>query len=57
MVYAIAAKSRQRPRWNQLEHAIRRNFGGLVEGEPVETFKRYFQDTDVSGYFKEFVKS
>ena len=48
MVYAIAAKSGQRPMWNQLEHAIRRNFGGLVEGEPVEIFKRHFQITDVS---------
>ena len=48
MVYAIAAKSGQRPRWHQLEHAIKRNFGGLVEGEPVEIFKRCFQDTDVS---------
>lgn len=48
MVYAIAAKSGQRPRWHQLEHAIKRNFGGLVEGEPVKIFKRYFQDTDVS---------
>ena len=48
MVYAIAAKSGQRPMWSQLEHAIRRNFGGLVEGEPVEIFKRHFQVTDVS---------
>ena len=48
MVYAIAAKSGQRPMWNQLEHAIRRNFGGLVEGQPVEIFKRRFQIADVS---------
>ena len=48
MVYAIAAKSGQRPMWSQLEHAIRRNFGGLVEGEPVEIFKRHFQVEDVS---------
>ena len=48
MVYAIAAKSGQRPMWNQLEHAIRRNFGGLVEGEPVKIFKRRFQIADVS---------
>ena len=48
MVYAMAAKSGQRPGWHQLEHAIRRNFGGLIEGEPVEIFKRFFQDTDVS---------
>ena len=48
MVYAIAAKSGQRPMWSQLEHAIRRNFGGLVKGEPVEIFKRHFQVKDVS---------
>ncbi|KAM7432986.1 hypothetical protein ABFA07_016686 [Porites harrisoni] len=47
MVYAIAAKSGQRPRWNQIEHAVRRNFGGLVESKPVEIFrKRYFKGTD-----------
>ena len=52
MVYAIAAKSGQRPRWHQLEYAIRRNFGGLTEQTPVDVFKRYFQDADVStGYF------
>ena len=48
MVYAIAAKSGQRPPWHQLEHAIRRNFGGLTEQTPVDMFKRYFQDADVS---------
>ncbi|XP_022806308.1 E3 ubiquitin-protein ligase rnf213-alpha-like [Stylophora pistillata] len=46
MVYAIAAKSQQKPRWHQLEHAIRRNFGGLIEGDPVEIFKRYYTETD-----------
>ncbi|KAL9988404.1 hypothetical protein ACROYT_G002842 [Oculina patagonica] len=46
MVYSIAAKSGERPRWHQLEHAIKRNFGGLIEGEPVEIFKRYYQETD-----------
>ena len=48
MVYSIAAKSGERPRWHQLEHAIKRNFGGLVEGEPVQIFKRYYPETDVS---------
>ena len=51
MVYSIAAKAGERPRWRQLEHAIKRNFGGLVEGEPVEIFKRYYQETDVSKPF------
>ena len=48
MVYAIAAKSRQRPRWYELEHAIKRNFGGLIEGDPVEIFKRYYTEKEVS---------
>ena len=51
MVYAIAARSGHRPRWHQLEHAIRRNFGGLVEGEPVGIFKRFFPYVDVSTSF------
>ncbi|KAJ7339384.1 hypothetical protein OS493_005779 [Desmophyllum pertusum] len=46
MVYSIAAKSGQTPRWHQLEHAIKRNFGGLIEGEPLEIFKRYLPETD-----------
>ncbi|XP_068735057.1 LOW QUALITY PROTEIN: E3 ubiquitin-protein ligase rnf213-alpha-like [Montipora capricornis] len=49
MVYAIAAKSGQRPGWNELEHAIKRNFGGLTERKPVEIFKRQManiQDSD-----------
>ena len=48
MVFAIAAKSEQKPTWNQLEHAIRRNFGGLEEGKPVRIFKQYFPVTEVS---------
>ena len=48
MVYAIAAKSQQRPRWHELQHAIKRNFGGLIEGDPVEIFKRYYTEKDVS---------
>ena len=48
MVYANAAKSKQKPRWHELEHAIKRNFGGLIEGDPVEIFKRYYTEKDVS---------
>ena len=48
MVYAIAAKSQQIPRWHELEHAIKRNFGGLIEGDPVEIFKRYYTEKEVS---------
>ncbi|PFX17552.1 E3 ubiquitin-protein ligase RNF213, partial [Stylophora pistillata] len=46
MVYSIAAKSEHRPRWHELEHAIKRNFGGLTEEDPVEIFKRYYPETD-----------
>ena len=46
MVYSIAAK--QRPGWQKLEQAIKRNFGGLVEGDPVEIFKRHYIKKDVS---------
>lgn len=56
MVYAIAAKSGERPRWHQLEHAIRRNFGGLTERTPVDIFKGYFPDADVSTGFFFFLK-
>ena len=48
MIYAIAAKSGQKPGWYELEHAIRRNFGGLIERKPVEIFKRHFQASAVS---------
>ena len=52
MVYSIASKSGKRPRWHELEHAIKRNFGGLIEGDPVEIFKRYYpREKDVSKPF------
>ncbi|XP_022783821.1 E3 ubiquitin-protein ligase rnf213-alpha-like [Stylophora pistillata] len=39
MVYKIAEEQRREPRWPEVEHAIRRNFGGLDEIKPVEMFK------------------
>ena len=57
MVYAIAAKSQQRPRWHELEHAIKRNFGGLIEGDPVEIFKRYYTEKDVSWRIEQYSAS
>lgn len=35
-------KSESQPTWQQLEHAIRRNFGGLdgTELDPLEVFKQ-----------------
>lgn len=40
MVYSIAAQKGRRPNWKELEHAIRRNFGGLDEINAVEIFKK-----------------
>ena len=41
MVYKIAEEQGREPRWPEVEHAIRRNFGGLDEIEPVEIFKKF----------------
>lgn len=43
MVYKIAEEQRREPRWPEIEHAIRRNFGGLDEIDPVKVFKRHFK--------------
>lgn len=40
MVYSIAAQKGRKPNWKELEHAIRRNFGGLDEINAVEIFKK-----------------
>ena len=42
MVYKIAEERRREPRWPEVEHAIKRNFGGLDEIEPVKFFKKQF---------------
>ncbi|XP_064634464.1 E3 ubiquitin-protein ligase rnf213-alpha-like [Lineus longissimus] len=42
MVYAFAEKSRAEPTWHQLEHAVRRNFGGIENVDPVEVFRKKF---------------
>ncbi|PFX29705.1 E3 ubiquitin-protein ligase RNF213 [Stylophora pistillata] len=41
MVYKIAEERGREPRWPEVEHAIRRNFGGLDEIEPVKIFKQF----------------
>ena len=41
MVYKIAQEQGREPRWPEVERAIRRNFGGLDEIEPVEIFKQF----------------
>lgn len=42
MIYWMCDKSGCPPTWPQLEHAIRRNFGGLDEAtlNPLDEFKR-----------------
>ena len=42
MVYKIAKEHRREPRWPEIEQAIRRNFGGLDEIDPVKIFRKYF---------------
>ena len=41
MVYKVAEEQGREPRWPEVEHAIRRNFGGLDEIKPVEIFKQF----------------
>ena len=42
MLYYMCKKSKNKPTWKQLEHAIRRNFGGLESKEwsPFKEFER-----------------
>eukprot|EP00731_Ephydatia_muelleri_P024235 Em0016g506a len=41
MLYWICAKSNAHPlNWQSLEHAVRRNFGGLEQFDPVEVFRK-----------------
>ena len=40
MVCAFSQFTRQRPMWNQLAHAVRRNFGGHEHVDVVEIFRR-----------------
>ena len=53
MVYNIAAEQKREPQWPELEHAIRRNFGGLdltsnqhpdQDQDPVKIFQQYFPE-------------
>jgi hypothetical protein len=40
MVYGFVEKSKRKPTWHELLHAIKRNFGGLDQVNPVESFKK-----------------
>ena len=42
MVYKVAKEHGREPRWLEIEQAIRRNFGGLDEIDPVKIFRKYF---------------
>jgi hypothetical protein len=48
MVYSIAtANKNDKPTWIELEHAIRRNFGGLDEIDAVEIFRKHVTEDDM----------
>ncbi|XP_053396018.1 E3 ubiquitin-protein ligase rnf213-alpha-like [Mercenaria mercenaria] len=40
MVFRFVEKSRKKPTWHEMVHAIKRNFGGLDEVDPIETFRK-----------------
>ncbi|XP_053396010.1 E3 ubiquitin-protein ligase rnf213-alpha-like [Mercenaria mercenaria] len=40
MVYSFVEKSKQPPTWHEMLHAIKRNFGGLDQVNPVESFRK-----------------
>ena len=42
MVYKIAEELDREPAWKDIEHAIRRSFGGLDEIDPVKSFEKQF---------------
>ncbi|XP_006816196.2 E3 ubiquitin-protein ligase rnf213-alpha-like [Saccoglossus kowalevskii] len=48
MVFALTKISANPPSWGQLEHAVRRNFGGLDEIDIVEIFKDTLKSTYVT---------
>ncbi|XP_053396339.1 E3 ubiquitin-protein ligase rnf213-alpha-like isoform X2 [Mercenaria mercenaria] len=41
MVYSFVEKSKQKPTWHEMLHAIKRNFGGLDKVYPVGSFKEH----------------
>lgn len=45
MLYSMCDKSRQPPSWPQLQHAIRRNFGGL-ESKQIKPFEVFCNEID-----------
>ena len=51
MVYKTAKEHGRKPRWPEIEQAIRRNFGGLDASDPVEIFRKHlrFSRTEMVG--------
>ena len=51
MVYKIAEEHGREPRWPEIEQAIRRNFGGLDDTDPVKFFRKYvpFSSSEMVG--------
>ena len=46
MVYGFSKRSETYPTWNELQHAIMRNFGGLDTVQPLQVFDRKIQGVD-----------
>ena len=47
MVHAIATREKRKLTKGELHAAIRRNFGGLAELDPVDIFKEHLTKEDV----------
>ncbi len=44
MVCGFVQRSRQMPTWRQIEHAVKRNFDGLDNVDPMRVFDRKIQN-------------
>ena len=55
MVYKIAEKLNREPAWKDIERAIRRNFGGLDEIDPVEIFREHFSLGNMVGMNSQYL--
>ena len=57
MLYWMCEKSKLPPTGPQLQHAIKRNFGGLEDFDTFEMFKRFLKNIedqpDLTGLSKE----
>ena len=45
MVFALAKQQKTAPAFNRLVYAIRRNFGGLTDIDPVKVFSSHLNMT------------